>query len=329
MDLCAGQLRLYSSIAETAIDWLWYPYIPFGKITLVQGDPGCGKSTLMMNIISAVSNGSFAPDGRRLKKPMHAIYQCSEDGAGDTIKPRLTAAGADCTKVAFLDEEMDWLTLDDERIRRAIADFNAKLLVIDPVQAYLGDADISNASGMRKKLRQLAIWAGMYDCAIVLIGHLNKKQSSKDLYRSLGSIDLIAAARSVLQIEEVSDEPGIKAVRHVKCSLAPKGRDLFFTIDHDRCIQWIERDQSDEMPTSEELGVSIVKMSKQAQAAEVLKVLLKDEPMKSSEVQALFKRENISEKTLLLTKKNLGIRSVKRDGVWYWLLPSSDKQEGD
>ena len=329
MDLCAGQLRLYSSIAETSIDWLWYPYIPFGKITLVQGDPGCGKSTLMMNIISAVSNGSFAPDGRRLKKPMHAIYQCSEDGAGDTIKPRLTAAGADCTKVAFLDEEMDWLTLDDERIRRAIADFNAKLLVIDPVQAYLGDADISNASGMRKKLRQLAIWAGMYDCAIVLIGHLNKKQSSKDLYRSLGSIDLIAAARSVLQIEEVSGEPGIKAVRHVKSSLAPKGRDLFFTIDHDRCIQWIERDQSGEMPTSEELGVSIVKMSKQAQAAEVLKVLLKDEPMKSSEVQALFKRENISEKTLLLTKKNLGIRSVKRDGVWYWLLPSSDKQEGD
>lgn len=104
---------------------------------------------------------------------------------------------------------------------------------------------------------------------------------------------------------------------------------MFFTIGHDRCIQWIERDQSDEMPTSEELGVSIVKMSKQAQAAEVLKVLLKDEPMKSSEVQALFKRENISEKTLLLTKKNLGIRSVKRDGVWYWLLPSSDKQEGD
>ena len=86
MDLCAGQLRLYSSITETSVDWLWYPYIPFGKLTLIQGDPGCGKSTLMMNIISAVSNGSFVPDGRRLKKPMHVIYQCSEDGAGDTIK---------------------------------------------------------------------------------------------------------------------------------------------------------------------------------------------------------------------------------------------------
>ena len=327
MDLCAGQLRLYSSITETSVDWLWYPYIPFGKLTLIQGNPGCGKSTLMMNIISAVSNGSFVPDGRRLKKPMHVIYQCSEDGAGDTIKPRLTAAGADCTNVAFLDEEMDWLTLNDEKIRRAIADFNAKLLVIDPVQAYLGDADISNVSGMRKMLRQLSIWAGMYDCAIVLIGHLNKKQSSKDLYRSLGSIDLIASARSVIQIEESSTDPGIKTIRQVKNSLAPKGRDLFFAIDADRCIQWVECDESGELPSPDEMNISIVKMSKQAQAAEVLKVMLKDEPMKSSEVQALFKRENISEKTLFITKKNLGIRSVKRDGVWYWQLPNSGKQQ--
>ena len=220
--------------------------------------------------------------------------------------------------------------MNDEKIRRAIADFNAKLLVIDPVQAYLGDADISNVSGMRKMLRQLSIWAGMYDCAIVLIGHLNKKQSSKDLYRSLGSIDLIASARSVIQIEESSTDPGIKTIRQVKNSLAPKGRDLFFAIDADRCIQWVECDESGELPSPDEMNISIVKMSKQAQAAEVLKVMLKDEPMKSSEVQALFKRENISEKTLFITKKNLGIRSVKRDGVWYWQLPNSGKQqEGD
>lgn len=94
----------------------------------------------------------------------------------------------------FLDEETDWITLNDEKIRRAIADFNAKLLVIDPVQAYLGETDIASAAAMRKVLRQLAAWAAMYDCAVVLIGHLNKKQSSKDLYRGLGSIDLVAAA---------------------------------------------------------------------------------------------------------------------------------------
>lgn len=205
-DMCDGQLRLYSTVTKSEVDWLWYPYIPYGKLTLVQGDPGCGKSTLMVNLIAALSAGGILPDGRKLKRPVRTIYQCSEDGISDTIKPRLIAAGADCSNVAFLDEEKDILTLADEKIRRAIADFNAKLLVIDPVQAYLGEADLANALSMRRVLRQLAQWAQSYDCAIVLVGHLNKREGSKDLYRGMGSIDLVAAARSVLQIEKVSDE---------------------------------------------------------------------------------------------------------------------------
>ena len=148
----------------------------------MSGDPGNGKSTLMMNIIAAASSGGIVPDGRKLKKPIHVIYQCSEDSAGDTIKPRLIAAGADCSNVAFIDEELSTLSLNDEVIRRAIADFNAKLLVIDPVQAYLGEADISNVGGMRRVLHQLSLWAARYDCAVVLVGHLNKRQSGKDIY---------------------------------------------------------------------------------------------------------------------------------------------------
>ncbi len=325
MELCDGQLKLYSNVTETNVDWLWHPYIPFGKITLLQGDPGCGKSTLMMNIISAISSGSYFPDGRKIKKPMHVIYQCSEDGAGDTIKPRLNAAGADCRNVAFLDEEMDWLTLGDEKIRRAIADFNAKLLVIDPVQAYLGDADISNATGMRKMLRRLAIWASLYDCAIVLIGHLNKKESTKDLYRSLGSIDLIAAARSVLQISVSDEDTGVMVMHHVKSSLAPKGRNIFFTIDSQRRVQWLDVDEDDILGEYDPPP----KVTKQAQAAETLRVMLESEPMKASEVQALFARANISERTLLAVKKEMGIRSIKKDGVWYWQLPGDKTMRED
>ncbi len=323
-DLCGGQLKLYSNVTETSVDWLWYPYIPFGKLTLVQGDPGCGKSTLMVNVIAALSNGSCAPDGRKLKRPMHVIYQCSEDGAGDTIKPRLNAAGADCSNVAFLDEEMNWITLADEMIRRAIADFNAKLLIIDPIQAYLGESDLASASGMRKVLRQLSVWASLYDCAIVLIGHLNKKQNSKDLYRGLGSIDLIAAARSVIQIELCDEQPGVMALRHLKSSLAPRGKDLFFAIDEQQRIKWIDQEELADLPDSDEWDVPPIKMSKQAQAAELLKVILAKEPIKSTEVQALCRQEDISEKTLLITKKTLGIRSIKRDGVWYWQLPNSN-----
>ena len=318
MEMCDGQLKLYSSVTATQVDWLWYPYIPFGKITLLQGDPGSGKSTLMMNIISAISSGSFLPDGRKIKRPMHVIYQCSEDGAGDTIKPRLNAAGADCSNVAFLDEEMDWLTLGDEKIRRAIADFNVKLLVIDPVQAYLGNADISNAAGMRRVLRQLAVWASLYDCAIVLIGHLNKKEGSKDLYRSLGSIDLIAAARSVIQISMSDDDSGVRVLHHIKSSLTARGSDLFFTIDPQRRIQWLDVESNS---SPEVLDLPTPKMSKQARAAEMLMVLLKDGPVKASEIQNLFSRSKISERTLLSVKKDMGIRSIKKDGVWYWQLP--------
>lgn len=321
LDLCDGQLKLYSSVTETDVDWLWYPYIPFGKITMIQGDPGCGKSTLMMSIISAVSNGSVSPDGRKLKKPMHVIYQCSEDGLSDTIKPRLTAAGADCTNVAFLDEEINWVTLDDDSVRRAIADFNAKLLVIDPIQAYLGEADIASASGMRRVLRQLSLWAAMYDCAVVLIGHLNKKQNSKELYRSLGSIDLIATARSVIQVERLQDD-SISVIHHVKSSLSPKGRDLFFSIDASRKLEWLDIDP-DKYSGNDVAFEAQEKMTKQSRAADILRVMLAEGPVAVSEIHTRFKKENISERTIMNTKKMMGIRSIKKDGAWYWQIPKS------
>jgi len=322
LDLCNGQLKLYSNVTETTVDWLWYPYIPFGKITLIQGDPGCGKSTLMMNIISAVSNGSAAPDGRKLKKPMHVIYQCSEDGLSDTIKPRLLAAGADCSNVAYLDEEMDWVTLNSDSIRRAIADFNAKLLVIDPVQAYLGDTDMANATGIRKVLRQLAQWASMYDCAVVLIGHLNKKQGSKDLYRSLGSIDLVATARSVIQVDRMKDNDSISVVHHVKSSLSPKGRNLCFSIDPNRKLEWLDIDLSD-FNNSDIVLEENDKITKQARAADILRVMLADGPVPVSEIREYFNKERISERTIMNTKKMLGIQSIRKNDGWYWLFPKS------
>lgn len=325
LDLCDGQLKLYSNVTETAVDWLWYPYIPFGKITLIQGDPGCGKSTLMMNIISAVSNGSVAPDGRKLKKPMHVIYQCSEDGLSDTIKPRLIAAGADCANVAFLDEEINWVTLNDDSVRRAIAEFNAKLLVIDPIQAYLGEADIANASGMRRVLRQLSLWATMYDCAVVLIGHLNKRQSSKELYRSLGSIDLVAAARSVIQVEHIQDD-AISVVRHVKSSLSPKGRDLFFSIDASRKLEWLDIDP-EKYENSDSSCFLQEKVTKQARAADIISVMLADGPVAVSEIHAVLDKENISERTMVNMKKQMGIKSIKRDGAWYWQFPQSSEEK--
>lgn len=318
-DFCNGQLKVYSSVLETAVDWLWYPYIPFGKLTLVQGDPGCGKSTLLMNIISAASTGTSLPDGRKPKKPLHIIYQCSEDGAADTIKPRLTSAGADCNNVAFLDEEIDFFSLSDDRIRQAIAEFNAKLLVIDPIQAYLGDNDMSSAGAMRKMLRQLSSWAAMYDCAIVLIGHLNKRQGAKMIYRALGSIDVVAAARSVIEVDSYAEDSEVRILRHIKSSLTAKGKNLYFSIDGRKCIRWLSEDDFDE--SGELVSPANDKKKKQDIAAEELLVILANGPVRSSDIQTFFRKEGISEKTVLLAKKMLDIQSFKKDSVWFWQLP--------
>ena len=99
-------LTLYSEVQSTDVRWLWYPFIAIGKITLLQGDPGDGKSTMMMNLIAELSMGGRTPDGCKISAPQKVIYQCSEDGVSDTIKPRLERCGADCRKIAFINEEV-------------------------------------------------------------------------------------------------------------------------------------------------------------------------------------------------------------------------------
>jgi hypothetical protein len=121
-------LRSYSEISPVRGDWLWYPYMAYGKITLLQGNPGDRKSHVKIQLAAALSSKGFLPDGIKLPTEEHVIYQCAEDGLADTIKPRLNEAGANCRNVAFLDDEL--LTLDDEKTREAMADFHARLLVI-------------------------------------------------------------------------------------------------------------------------------------------------------------------------------------------------------
>ena len=166
-------LTLYQDVSTTPIDWLWYPYIAIGKITILQGDPSDGKSTMMMHLLAALSRGTNLPDGTPINKPLKAIYQCSEDNAADTIKPRLELADADCRKIAFIDEEATgFLTIDDERIRQAIVEFRPSVVVIDPIQSYIENAaDLQMAGKARKLLRRISMWASTYNCAIVLISH--------------------------------------------------------------------------------------------------------------------------------------------------------------
>ena len=187
----SGLITLYSDVKTTNVRWLWYPFIAIGKITLLQGDPGDGKSTLMMNLIAELSTGGATPDGQAFGRPQRVIYQCSEDGVSDTIKPRLEKCGADCRNIAFINEEIhSGLTLDDERIRQAIIDFRPRLVVIDPIQAYLGsDSDLQIAGRARRLMHRLSLWASTY----VRVSTENDEQTSSYELQVNDSTDRINA----------------------------------------------------------------------------------------------------------------------------------------
>lgn len=310
-----GILTLYSDVQATSVRWLWYPFIAVGKITLLQGDPGDGKSTMMMHLIAELSKGGTLPDGKTIGMPQRAIYQCSEDGISDTIKPRLEKCGADCRNVAFINEETySGLALDDERIRQAIIEFRPRLVVIDPIQAYLGsDSDLQIAGRARRLMQRLGMWASMYDCAIVLIGHLNKKEGTKGLYRSLCSIDVVAAARSVLQVERDAEKSDIRIVRQIKNSLAPSDGEIKFSITAEQGFKWLECEIKPDPSAEPETPVF---ESKSEKAAYLIKKLLSGGDMRSREIYMRMSDEGISRRTAENTKK-----------VEEIILPSKEQDE--
>ena len=168
------QIRKLSEVELQEVGWLWYPYIPYGKITIIQGDPGEGKTTLALRLAAACSTGQALP-GMEIAEPFNVIYQTAEDGLGDTIKPRLMEAGADQDRVLNIVEDANSLTLLDERIEAAIVQTGAKLMILDPIQGYLGGkVDMNRANEIRTVLKNVAAVAGRTGCTIVLVGHLNK-----------------------------------------------------------------------------------------------------------------------------------------------------------
>ena len=229
-----------SEVEETVVQWLWYPFIPFGKVTLIQGNPGKGKTWLAMAIAAYCTNGKELPNALPIE-PFNVLYQTAEDGIADTIKPRLAKCGADMTRVRFINEDEKQLSMTDDRIEKAIRQNNVRLMIMDPIQAYLGaNVDMNRANEIRPLFRHLSTIAERTGCAIVLIGHLNKSSGSQSDYRSLGSIDIAAAVRSILFVEKVEKEKeqDIRVVYQQKDSLAKKENPVAFSLGEEG-LKWL------------------------------------------------------------------------------------------
>lgn len=319
------QYNYFSDISARPVDWLWFPYIPFGKVTILQGDPGEGKSTFMINLASIVSCGRAFPDGARLQGSITTIYQCAEDSREDTIKPRLIQAGADCSRIAFIDDGAKSLTLTDSRLEEAVVATGARLLILDPIQAFIGqDCDMQSATSMRTAMRSLALMAERRHCAVVLVGHMNKGTAGKALYRGLGSIDIAAIARSVLMIMRDCDNPSIRYMVPVKASLAAEGSAIGFLFDQDRGFQWIGRCERNR----DMLGVrTAIGRSKRERAGEMLRLLLSVDDLPSVVVFQRMEQLGFSEKTVKNAKKDAEIEAYRKAGAWYWRLSHERSDE--
>ena len=227
-----------SDVELTPVEWLWKPYLPFGKLSVLQGNPGEGKTYFAMHLAAACTNGKLLPNMERME-PFNVIYQTAEDGLGDTVKPRLIEAGADLDRVLVIDDSDVQLTLSDERIEKAIVENNARLVIIDPIQAYLGaDVDMNRANEVRPIFMRLGQVAQRTGCAILLIGHLNKAAGMQSLQRGLGSIDIAAAVRSVMFIGKLKHDPTMRILTHEKSSLAPPGASLAFSLGDEGGFRW-------------------------------------------------------------------------------------------
>jgi len=306
-----------ADVEAKKVSWLWHPYIPYGKITIIQGDPGEGKTTFILHLAALLSKGDKLPCDDEARMPVNVIYQTAEDGLEDTIKPRLVEAGADCSRILVIDESKEGLSMTDERLVRAIKETGARMVILDPIQAYLGsNVDMHRANEIRPVLKQLVNIAEQYQCAIILIGHMNKASGSKSTYRGLGSIDFQATARSVLVVGRIKEDPTLRIIAHDKSSLAEEGKSIAFRLDRNYGFTW----EGNYDISVEELlsGESRGQKSKDARA--FLAEILAEGQIAYTDIEEAAKDRGIKKKTLWNAKKEMNIDSVKVGKQWYWML---------
>lgn len=313
-----------SGVEPKKMNWLWCPYIPSGSMTIIQGDPGSGKTHLGAWLAAMVTKGVLAPDDEPIEQGS-VIFQSMEDGLAEGLVPRLIAAGADMSRVHCFDESQEQLNVKDlDRIKAAFEQIkDLKLFIIDPIQSYLGaGTDMNRANEVRDALKGLLSLCNDYGVALVMIGHMGKSPN-KNLYRLLGSMDFIAQARSVLTVGENLAVPEERVVLPTKTSNARKGAPWVFKIT-DKGAQFIEfrpgLTEHNLANTAEENN------SRVGDAVKFMLDLLREKPMTVREIEKAGREADLKVATLRRGRENmkndkiLSMRKIGKHGSWYWFL---------
>lgn len=317
-----ASVKWFREVQLERVSWLWYPYIPFKKLTMLGGDPGMGKSFISDAIAAAVSNGEPLPGQEgRSREPYNVLMFAGEDDPSDTLKPRLISLGANLDRIAVTTDNIrfdpDGLAIVEAMIRET----DAKLFIVDPIVAYLGARiDMNKANEVRPMLKALIDIAARTNSAGLIIRHLRKQgtngSKSKDIYMGSGSGDFTAAARSEMQVSEGKD--GTKYLNHIKANAGPRGKSILYSITDDE-FEWGDQVERIEMSSSQK-RISTT-FAKEEQAKLLIYDMLKDEPggLPSNDVYNAAAAIGISERTLKAAKKDM-VSVLKTGAHWVWKL---------
>ena len=319
-----------SDVKAEQVEWLWHPYIPLGKVTGLEGDPGIGKSTIGLAIATCVSIGKGLP-GNPDAKPADVLIASAEDSLCDTIKPRLDNMGADVSLIHAIQGDFSLADKGISTIRRYIKELDPALVIIDPLVAYIGSTvDIHRANETRNVMAQLADLADEYFTSILVIRHLTKAYQSKAIYRGQGNIDITAACRSVLLAGCNPQDSSERALFHIKSNLAPQGTAIGYRLEDGKLLWTGESRLSVTQVLSPAYEDDISAID---EATGFLLDELKEGPVDAAQVFSDAKKLQISEKTLKRAKGKLGIITRREGelgkrggGRFVWEMP--DKSPG-
>lgn len=334
--------RCFTDIQSVPISWLWEGRIALGKLTMIVGDPGLGKSLVTTTLATNVSMGYPWPVDQSKPPIGDVIFISAEDDPADTIKPRLEASEADCTRIHIVEaiqdedaengstERMFSFERDIKTLENLLSEFpNCKLVIIDPISAYLGSADSNKNSDIRGLLAPLSKLAEKYKTAIVLISHLNKNTGENVLYRTTGSLAFIAAVRTAYIVTKDKNNPQRRLLMPLKSNISKEKTGLAYSImeaeNNAPVIAWEKK--AVEMTAEEALAPSESKEEHTAtnEAKDFLLRILVNGAMKVNDVEKEARQAGINKKPLRSAREKLGIKSKKsttfKDGFWEWSLP--------
>ncbi len=314
------------------VHWLWHPYIPAGKVTIIEGDPGLGKSWMAYKLAADVSCGRGLPGQSHAMPPQRALLISAEDDVEDTIVPRLMSMGANLQNISIMVEEGPVFDKEGrDRLEVTLKNFAAGIVFIDPIIAYMGaKVDMNKANEVREIMAGLKTLAEHTGTAIVVVRHLRKAKSGGAIHQGLGSIDFTAAARSVLMV--MRNGAGEPIVAHTKCNVGRKGRCLTYELDAEHGLVWgdFTDDDPEDIVSGRKARKDDSEATKLALARQLVWEALQAGPKPSTEIFEMCAKHNIAKRTASRAKKGL-VRSDKHgdDGRWWWSLIEGAEPPGE